>query len=166
MSNRDDKSRSAATKGREVDETKVMERPAMDRWSPAAVLEMPKIAGEFRLRWIAEHVNGIHVPRNVQSALKEGYARVNMSEFLEEFVCDEDTDGRGYARNGGFILMKLPEAFAQQREAHYARKSKEGLNGANVLQGVAGSNAVFEDRGTKTLSGADAGAAMQQMSRQ
>jgi hypothetical protein len=166
MATRDDKERSSAAKGREVDETKVMERPSMDQWSPASVLEMPKIQGEFRLRWIAEFVNGVPTPRNVQSAIREGYERVNVGEFLEEFVLDEDADGKGHARTGGFLLMKLPEAFARQREAYYSKRSQEGLAGANALQGVAGSNAVFEDRGTKTLSGADAGAALKQMSRQ
>jgi len=161
MTDRSEKGRSRA-----ADERNTMERPAMDHWSPASVLEMPRIAGEYRLRWIAEHVNGVATPRNVQSAIREGYERVNVSEFLEEFVLDEDIAGTGYARTGGFILMKLPEAFARQREAYYAKRSKDGLQGANALQGIAGANAVYEDRGTKTLSGADAGAALKQMSRQ
>lgn len=135
----------------------------MDRWSPANVLETPSHTGEYRFRWIAEYVNGTHVPRNVQMALREGYERVRISELPEDFLVDEDR-GDGYARTGGLILMRLPEAFARQRQEHYLKKSKAAVAGANELQGIAGRDAVEEDRGTRTLDGAAAGQALARMS--
>jgi len=162
---RDERDRTAAGKSRSADDTRVYERPKMDAWSPASALDMPISSGDHRYRWIAEYVNGVHTPRNVQSAIREGYERVRMSELPEDFIVDEDVKGDGYARTGGLILMRLPEAFALQRQAYYVGRSKEALEGANVLQGIAGKNAVYEDRGTRTLSGADAGAALKSMSR-
>jgi hypothetical protein len=165
MSDADERSRTAAAKSRAADDTRVLERPRMDAWSPASALEMPTIGGDYRLRWIAEYVNGTHTPRNVQSAIREGYERVRISELPEDFIVDEDLKGDGYARTGGLILMRLPEAFARQRDQYYANRSKSALEGANELQGIAGRNSVYEDRGTRTLSGADAGAALNDMSR-
>lgn len=137
----------------------------MDRWSPSSVLEVPPSTGEYRYRWIAEYVNGQSMSRNVSSALREGYERVRISELPDTFIVDEDL-GDGFARVGGLILMRLPEAFAKQRQEHYLKRSAEAVHGANALQGVAGKNAVHEDRGTRTLSGSEAGAALQRMSSQ
>jgi hypothetical protein len=165
MSERDERERTAATKSRAADDTRTLERPKMDAWSPASALEMPTGGGDYRFRWIAEYVNGVHTPRNVQTAIREGYERVRITELPDDFIVDEDVKGDGYARTGGLILMRLPETFALQRERYYSGRSKEALEGANVLQGIAGKNAVYEDRGTRTLSGADAGAALKSMSR-
>ena len=163
--NRDERDRTAAAKNRANDSTAAMERPRMDAWSPASALDMPQPKGDYRFRWIAEHVNGVHTPRNVQSAIREGYERVRISELPDDFIVDEDVKGDGYARTGGLILMRLPETFAAQRQEYYAGRSKDALEGANSLQGIAGKNAIYEDRGTRTLSGADAGAALKSMSR-
>ena len=162
---RDERERTAAGKSRAQDDTRTYERPKMDAWSPASALDMPESHGDYRFRWIAEYVNGVHTPRNVQSAIREGYERVRTSELPEDFIVDEDVKGDGYARTGGLILMRLPETFAKQRQDYYLSRSKDALAGANTLQGIAGKNAVYEDRGTRTLSGADAGAALKSMSR-
>ena len=154
--------RTRASDSRSADSTANMERPPMDRWSPANVLETPPNTNEYRYRWIAEHVNGVPTPRTVQMALREGYVRVGMTELPEDFVVDED-GGDGSVRTGGLILMKLPETFAKQREQHYLGKSRNALQGANALQGVAGANTVEEDRGTRTLEGAEAGRALANM---
>lgn len=158
-----DAERTRSADSRAMDSTATKERPPMDRWSPANVLETPPQAGEYRFRWIAEYVNGTHVPRNVQMALREGYERVKIDALPEDFLVDEDR-GDGYARTGGLILMRLPEHFAKQREEHYLNRSKSAVNGANELQGLAGHNAVAEDRGTRSLQGAEAGQALASMS--
>lgn len=161
--NRSDADRTRSADSRAKDGTANRERPPMDRWSPANVLETPPATGEYRYRWIAEYVNGTHTPRNVQMALREGYERVKIDALPEDFLVDEDR-GDGYARTGGLILMRLPEAFALQRQQHYLKRSNDAVNGANELQGVAGGNAVSEDRGTRSLSGAEAGQALASMS--
>ena len=84
--------------------------------------------------------------------------------YLKEDVLVDEDKGDGYARPGGLILMRLPEAFAQQRQQHYLGRSKEAVRGANELQGLAGRDAVEEDRGTRTLDGREAGQALATMS--
>lgn len=150
--------------GREQDSRIVDDRPPLDNWSPASVLETPPNHGEFAYRWISEFVNGVGSPQHVQSALREGYQRVTISELPESFIVDEDR-GDGYARVGGLILMRLPTRFARQRQAHYAKRSREAVSAVNALQGVAGKDAVYEDRGSRVLTGSDGIDAIRTMSK-
>lgn len=115
------------TRSRVMDDTKRLERQSMDYYAPPNQLRTPDDP-EYHFRWIAEHVNGQHMPRNVQMRLQEGYIRVRMDELPEDFMVDEDVKGDGYARTGGLILMRLPVSRKLQRDAYYARKSKERAN--------------------------------------
>lgn len=151
------------TRSRAMDDTKRLERQSMDYYAPPNQLRTPEDP-EYHFRWIAEHVNGQHMPRNVQMRLQEGYIRVRMDELPEDFMVDEDLKGDGYARTGGLILMRLPVARKLQRDAYYAKRSKERANSVDELQGVAGRNAVREDRGSRSLTGAEAGRALANMS--
>lgn len=160
-----DHARVAENRGRGADSRAVDERPPLDAWSPSTTLETPRPTGGFRYRWIAEYVNGTSLSNNVQRALKEGYRRVTISELPEDFVVDEDVRGDGYARTGGLILMKFPDTFAEQRKRYYAQRSGEALQAANEMQGVAGRNAVLEDRGSASLTGQQALDALRNPSR-
>lgn len=160
-----DHDRTASAKSRAVDNRVVDERPPLDNWSPASVLATPPSTGEWRYRWIAEFVNGAYLSNNVQSALREGYVRVRIDDLPEEFVVDEDTRGDGYARQGGLILMRFPQKFARQRQEYYARRSRDAIQSANQLQGVAGKDAVYEDRGNRSVTGREAAQALNAMTR-
>lgn len=156
----------AGGRSRAADETASMERPRMDQWAPPNALETPPDTADYVFRWVAEYVNGQPTPRNVQMRLREGYIRVNVSELPDDFLAavDEDTKGDGFARTGGLILMRLPRKFAEQRRAYYRKRSLEASFAADALQGVAGHDYVQEDRGSRSLEGADAGRILQQMS--
>lgn len=167
MTDRSESRRSTtARRSRAADKTEAMARPPMDQWSPPNALETPKPTPDYVFRWVREFVNGQPDTRNVQMRLREGYQRVNIAELPEDFLgaVDEDIRGDGFARTGGLILMKFPQKFAEQRRAFYGKRAAEARFAADALQGVAGANAVQEDRGSRTLSGADAGRMMQQMS--
>lgn len=155
-----------AQMSRSSDRTEAMERPAMDRWSPPHMLETPPSDGEYDYRWIREYVNGQPDARNVQMRLREGFVRVNIAELPESFLgaVEEDVKGDGFARTGGLILMRLPTKFADQRRAYYRKRSNEAAYAADALQGVAGANAVQEDRGSRSLEGGEAGRMLQQLS--
>jgi hypothetical protein len=152
-----------STRSRALDDTRRYERPSMDYYAPPNQLRTPEDP-EYHFRWIAEYVNGQHMPRNVQTRLQEGYVRVRMDELPEDFLVDEDLKGDGYARTGGLILMRLPVSRKMQRDAYYRKRSQERANSVDELQGVAGRNAVREDRGTRSLTGAEAGRAIATMS--
>lgn len=158
-----DRERTRAADSRATDTRARDERPPMDAWAPSTALAVPQSHGDYVFRWIAEYVNGVHTPNTVNGALREGYTRVRIDELPEDFIVDEDL-GDGYARTGGLILMRLPKHFAKQRRDYYRKRSRSALQAANELQGVAGKDAVSEDRGTVTLSGSDAANAIRSMS--
>jgi hypothetical protein len=165
--NRDEKSRATTAKSRAADDTARMNSPKMDQWSPPSMLELPPDTGDYVFRWIRESVNGHQDSRSVQMRLREGWQRVNISEVPETFLMavDENTKGDQFCRTGGLILMRLPRKFAEQRQAYYKSRRQERAFAADVLQGVAGANAVQEDRGSRNLDGAEAGRALRDMSR-
>jgi len=161
---RGERSRTSAAKARVNDTREAEERPIMDHWSPANVLETPPQKDGYAYRWIAEYVNGTHVPRNVQMALREGYVRVTISELPDDFLVDEDMRGDNYARTGGLILMKLPLEFARQQRKYYRQRMETAVAGANQLQGVSGAfPQLSEDRGSRVLTGTDAERAINRM---
>lgn len=143
--------------------TDQMASPAIDRWMPGNVLETPPDTGDYRYRWIAEYVNGLHNSRRVQQALREGYERVTISDLPDGSIVDEDTAGDGYARTGGLILMRIPKVKVEQRRAYYAQKSALAARAVDTLQGVRPQDTVYDDRGSRALDGAEAGAALRNL---
>jgi hypothetical protein len=160
-----DNDRTRAADSRARDDSRAMQRPEITQWSPAHAIECPKDP-RFEYRWIAEYVNGAHIARNVHMKEREGYVRVRVSELPDDFLLyDEDTRGDGYTRYGGLILMRLPIELYWQRQAYYLGRSAERLKTANQLQGVAGRDAVEEDRGTRTLTGEESARALRSMAK-
>ena len=136
-----------------------LDTPKIDRWSPANTLEtLPD--GDFEYRWVAESVNGMPTPSNVQKRLQQGYERV-MRHEVDTIAMNED-DGTGFAKRQGLILMKLPKNFAAQRDAYYADKSAERARTIHEMHGnaIPEEMRVHEDRGSRALKGADAGRAL------
>ena len=153
----------AGKRSRETDDTSYWERANMQSWAPSSQLELPPNDEQYVFRWVAEYVNGNLMTNRLTKAKREGWQFVLIDDLPEGFVVDEDIKGDGIARVGGLIMARLPRKFAEQRRAHYARRSAEALDGANQLQGIAGKNAVKEDRGTRSLDGPAAGNALRDM---
>jgi hypothetical protein len=65
---------------------------------------------------------------NVAGKLREGYDLVRAEEF-PDFVVPSVDDGRhaGVIGVGGLLLAKIPEEFAQERNAHYQGITKDQL---------------------------------------
>ncbi len=154
-----EKDRTSADKDRAAQSTSQMERPSIDQWSPASALMTPPPTGGFRYRWVAEYVNGAPMTNNVQQRVRQGYTRVTITELMEnhpDFIPDEDLKGDGFARNGGLILMKLPEEFARQREEYYLKRSREGYQAANTLQGINERDKVVNDTSRRLVGAKEA----------
>lgn len=159
----DVQARAGANRSRETDATSYWERQNMKNWAPSSQLELPENDQHFVYRWVSEYVNGSLMTNRLTKAKREGWEFVRVDELPEGFIVDEDTKGDGLARVGGLIMARLPRQFADQRRRYYAKRSAEALNGANTLQGIAGSNMVEEDRGTRSLDGSAAGDALRSM---
>jgi len=150
-------------RSRARDDSAVLDREAVYEYSPPnQLVTLPD--GEYTYRWVTEAIHGEPVPDRTQVRLAEKYERVNRAQLPDEFYAGEDTKGDGYVRTGGLILMRMPTALNQSRARFFQKLSQDRLKGVNDLQGVAGRDAVEEDRGTRSLSGADARSALQDMS--
>lgn len=160
-----DQNRNSGALSREADESARFEHPEMDHWAPPSQLSLPPNDEKFVYRWVSEYVNGQYMSNRLSAARREGYMFVRMDELPEGFIVDEDTKSDGLARVGGLLMAKMPRRFAEQRKAFYAKRSAESLAGADQLQGVAGANAVRENRGTRSLDGRAAGDALRSMAR-
>lgn len=134
------------------------DRPRMDRWTPPQAMGVPQDP-DFEYRWTREYVRGEMDPRNVTKALSEGFVVVRIEDLPPGFLVDPDLHGDGYARHGGLLLMRMPRAFADQRNAYYRQRRDAAMQGANELQGVAASESgsralpvnVEQSRQTKVL---------------
>jgi len=132
-----------------------MERPSIEaEWSPATALETPPKKDGFTYRWIAEYVNGVHTPRNVQMAIREKYSRVRIEHLPDDFIVDEDSRGDGNARTGGLLLMIIPDEVAAARKNFYRKRSREGAAAANTLQGIKTEDSVINDS-SRRLTGTE-----------
>ena len=165
MTKRTETSRTRAADSRDVDNTSNRERPPMDAWAPSTMITQIPDVGGYRHKWVRENVNGTEDPRNIQMHIAEGYERVKAENLPEGAYCEEDTKGDGCARWGGLLLMRLPIEFANQRQQHYLDQSQKASDAVDVLQGVAGKDAVREDRGTRSFEGADAAQQLATMSK-
>jgi hypothetical protein len=154
--------RTNESRSRGHDDSKQMER--VEYYAPASQLEVP-VDPDWHYRWVVEYVNGSHVPSMAQKRIREGYARVSIDALPEDFLVDEDRFADGWARQSGLILMRWPKSHQRARTRYNQNLSQSRLSAVNELQGVAGRDAVHEDRGTRALTGAEAGRALATMSK-
>jgi hypothetical protein len=154
MTARNDRSRdTGATKSRGRDETSTKERPSLDRWKPSERLATPMLPDGAHARWVREFVDGQPDKRNVNRHLADGYTLVTQAELPEDFVY-EDSGDDPYVRDGGLILMKIPQHVADQIRAYYRERSVEKQRAVNNMQGIPDADAVVQDS-SRRLTGAE-----------
>jgi len=106
-------------------------RPKFERaasWAPAELLPMfDKVPG-WAYRWVRTSMLGQADAKNVSSQLREGWEPVQLSDHPEIQLFTNDASDKGRVEVGGLMLCKIPEAFVEQRNAHYNRKTQEQTN--------------------------------------
>lgn len=97
-------------------------------WTPPSRLDTPPAPPGFRYKWIRAEVNGQEDRPNVAGKLREGYDLVRGEEH-PDFVVPSVDDGRhaGVIGVGGLLLAKIPEEFAEERNAHYQGITRDQL---------------------------------------
>ena len=154
--------RSAGAKSRAHDKSESKDRPDTYQYTPAAQLSTP-VDPDYQYRWCAEYVNGEYRAATIQRHMHDGYQRVMVDQLPEGFILFDPRDEEGATRYGGLILMRCPRFKHNARQAYFEKQSRSRLTAANELQGIAGRDAVEEDRGTRALTGEDAARALQNM---
>jgi hypothetical protein len=103
---------------REVDNREVAERPK--QWMPPDLLPEPDKQAGYAYRWIRVSMLDKPDPRNISSKLREGWEPVTLEEQPKfKLLANPSGQFKDNIEIGGLLLCKTPEAFVEQRKAHY-----------------------------------------------
>ena len=106
-------------------------RPKFERatsWAPAELLPMFNKVPGWAYRWVRTSMLGQADAKNVSSQLREGWEPVQLSDHPEIQLFTNDANDKGRIEVGGLMLCKIPEAFVEQRNAYYNKKTQEQTN--------------------------------------
>ena len=109
---------------REVEDRELSSRPKS--WAPPEVLPEPDKQPGYAYRWIRVSTLGQSDPRNVSAKLREGWEPVMLEEQPKfRLLSDPNSRFKDNIEIGGLLLCKTPQEFVDQRDAFYAKKSKD-----------------------------------------
>lgn len=143
---------SGPAKSRVHDNSEMRERSSLDEWVPNQKLREPLKIDGYQTRWVAESVNGFRTER-VKEYLDDGYSLVTAEDLPDDFVHARLSDD-GYVRQGGLILMKVPEQRAAAILRYYDKARRESMAAVNVRQGIPDEHATVDDN-SRRLTGAE-----------
>jgi len=111
-------------KPRELEERLMVERPK--QWMPAELLPEPDKQPGYEYRWIRVSTLNVADPRNVSGKLREGWEPVAVEEQPKfRLMVDPGSRYKDNIEIGGLLLCKTPTEFVKQREAYYAKQTKD-----------------------------------------
>lgn len=109
---------------REIEDRELSSRPKS--WAPPEVLPEPDKQPGYAYRWIRVSTLGQSDPRNVSAKLREGWEPVMLEEQPKfRLLSDPNSRFKDNIEIGGLLLCKTPQEFVDQRDAYYAKKSKD-----------------------------------------
>ena len=109
---------------REIEDRELSSRPKS--WAPPEVLPEPDKQPGYAYRWIRVSTLGQSDPRNVSAKLREGWEPVMLEEQPKfRLLSDPNSRFKDNIEIGGLLLCKTPQEFVDQRDAFYAKKSKD-----------------------------------------
>lgn len=109
---------------REIEDRELSTRPKS--WAPPEVLPEPDKQPGYAYRWIRVSTLNQSDPRNVSAKLREGWEPVMLEEQPKfRLLSDPNSRFKDNIEIGGLLLCKTPQEFVDQRDAYYAKKSKD-----------------------------------------
>jgi hypothetical protein len=109
---------------RELESRTAYARPEM--WAPPEILPTPDPIEGYSLRYVRTAIHGQDDAPSYGRAVREGYEPVTIEEQPRlAALCDPTSRHKGCIEIGGLLLMKTPIEFVRQREAHYAKITRQ-----------------------------------------
>ena len=139
---------------RELDTREDDTRPKV--WQPASVLPEPDKAPGYDYRWVRVSTLGQKDPRNLSSALREGWEPVQVEEQPKfRMLADPDSRFKDNIEIGGLLLCKCPVEFVEQRRAYYDRSTQSQTEAVdnNFMKENDARMPLFRERRTSTSFG-------------
>jgi hypothetical protein len=125
-------------------------------WTPPSALDAPPAPNGFRHRWVRAESLGFQDTKNITGRLRQGYELVRADEYPDsDYPIVEDGKYAGVIGVGGLVLTRVPEEIAQQRQAYYAKQSKEAVEALDndLMKEQHPSMPINVDRQTRTTFG-------------
>jgi len=131
-----------------------VERPKV--WQPASTLPEPDKQPGYTYRWVRVSTLGQNDPRNLSSAMREGWEPVSVNEQPRfKLLVDPDSRFKDNIEVAGLLLCKTPDEFIAQRSAHFAALTKAQADSVdnNFMRENDPRMPLFSERKSKTSFG-------------
>lgn len=111
-------------KPRELEERLMAERPK--QWQQPDTLPEPDKHPDYAYRWIRVSNLNAADPRNLSAKLREGWEPVALEEQPKfKLLADPNSRYKDNVEIGGLLLCKTPKEFVEQRNAHFAKVTRD-----------------------------------------
>lgn len=96
-----------------------------DSWRPPQENIAPPCPEDMVQRWVRVGIRGADDQDNYLAKVREGWTPVHHSDLGYETAADcpwPVNSASGNIQRGSMLLMRMPQSFADQRNAHYRRQ--------------------------------------------
>ena len=97
-------------------------------WKPPSQLDAPPCPDGYKQRWLRHRVNGSDDTKNINARLREGWELVRADENQKGLYSAYNGEIKAYQgviSVGDLLLARIPEEIAEQRNAHYRKKTDQ-----------------------------------------
>jgi hypothetical protein len=139
---------------RELEDRELSTRPKS--WAPPETLPEPDKQPGFEYRWIRVSTLNQADPRNVSAKLREGWEPVGIEEQPKfRLLADPNSRYKDNIEIAGLLLCKTPVEFVEQRNAYYAKKTKDDADAvdSNLMRQSDPRMPMFKERKSTTSFG-------------
>jgi hypothetical protein len=139
---------------RELEDRELSTRPKS--WAPPETLPEPDKQPGFEYRWIRVSTLNQADPRNVSAKLREGWEPVGIGEQPKfRLLADPNSRYKDNIEIAGLLLCKTPVEFVEQRNAYYAKKTKDDADAvdSNLMRQSDPRMPMFKERKSTTSFG-------------
>jgi hypothetical protein len=139
---------------RELEDRELFTRPKS--WAPPETLPEPDKQPGFEYRWIRVSTLNQADPRNVSAKLREGWEPVGIEEQPKfRLLADPNSRYKDNIEIAGLLLCKTPVEFVEQRNAYYAKKTKDDADAvdSNLMRQSDPRMPMFKERKSTTSFG-------------
>jgi len=112
---------------RTIETREQQERPKS--WQRPETLPQPDKQPGYAYRWVRVAMLNQADAKNISSKLREGWEPVRIEEQPQfKMLVDPNSRFKDNIEVAGLLLCKMPEEFVAQREAYYAKATKDNMD--------------------------------------
>ena len=125
-------------------------------WAPPSLLPEINHENGYAYRYVRASTMGVADVNNISSKFREGWEPVKASDHPEAFtMADPNSRFKDGIETGGLVLCKMPQEFADQRDAYYRNKTEAEIQAVdnNFMRENDPRMPLFKDKKTQVTFG-------------